>query len=350
MATFVANYLDAYHITLTASDNTVSAFKDSEEVSSWAASALELMRTTGIIKGDDAGNFRPKDTATRAEAATIFYRLIQSTETYPGYDYTIYLVGASEIYSGYTYCFFIETENPDAESFGITIDSGSYVSSTGYWDDIESTETDSNLNQVDGGYILTLNSSSKKYDQTEGWISSNLSEIDIYEIGSCNSEKQVKSVTVDTIDYTEAQTAWINSLIEDYTSNDMTPFEKMDAICSYLKSSESGFTYLPNDGTYLLTLTSNSGPYFVRKTWNSYTSPAVLCLIAEAIGEFDYIHNCYYDYSSGTDEWKSTHYYCKVGIGDDIRSYQMCPLTGTGYVDTITYVDFTATESMTLLG
>ncbi len=74
MATFVARYLAAYDITLEEVENPVSGFGDIGSVSSWALSSVETMRLTGIIEGDN-GNFRPIDTASRAEAATIFYRI-----------------------------------------------------------------------------------------------------------------------------------------------------------------------------------------------------------------------------------------------------------------------------------
>ncbi len=74
MATLVTNYLNAYGISLAESDDAVASFSDMSSVSSWAKSAVEYMRVTGIISGSD-GLFRPKDTATRAEAATIFWKL-----------------------------------------------------------------------------------------------------------------------------------------------------------------------------------------------------------------------------------------------------------------------------------
>ncbi len=74
MATLVTNYLNAYGISLAESDDAVASFSDMSSVSSWAKSAVEYMRLTGIISGSN-GLFRPKDTATRAEAATIFWKL-----------------------------------------------------------------------------------------------------------------------------------------------------------------------------------------------------------------------------------------------------------------------------------
>ncbi len=74
MATLVANYLNACGISLAQSDDAVDSFNDASSVSSWAEFAVDYMRLTGIISGS-GGLFRPKDTATRAEAATIFWKL-----------------------------------------------------------------------------------------------------------------------------------------------------------------------------------------------------------------------------------------------------------------------------------
>ncbi len=75
MATFIARYVKASGHTLPNAATPVSGFKDIDQVSSWAKEGLELMRVTGLIIGDSKGNFNPKKTATRAEAATVFVRL-----------------------------------------------------------------------------------------------------------------------------------------------------------------------------------------------------------------------------------------------------------------------------------
>ncbi len=74
MATLVTNFLNAYGITLDESEDPVESFSDMSLVSTWAVDAVEYMRVTGIITGS-SGLFRPKDTATRAEAATLLWTL-----------------------------------------------------------------------------------------------------------------------------------------------------------------------------------------------------------------------------------------------------------------------------------
>ncbi len=88
MATLTARYLSAYDIALDEIDDPVSGFGDIDEASDWALDSIELMRITGIIRGDDEGNYRPKDTATRAEAATIFTRLDSAIKALTGDETT----------------------------------------------------------------------------------------------------------------------------------------------------------------------------------------------------------------------------------------------------------------------
>ena len=74
MASIVARYVQSTGATLpTITDPVV--FKDMDAVSGWALEGVELMRTTGIISGDEKGYFNPLGQATRAQAATVFTQL-----------------------------------------------------------------------------------------------------------------------------------------------------------------------------------------------------------------------------------------------------------------------------------
>lgn len=75
MATFIARYVKAKGIALPDDPSPVKSFKDTDKVDSWALEGLELMRKSGLIKGDENGYFKPLDSATRAQAAAIFERL-----------------------------------------------------------------------------------------------------------------------------------------------------------------------------------------------------------------------------------------------------------------------------------
>ncbi len=81
MATLIYRYMSRLELVcLTEAENTPDSFADEEKISDWAVDAVDYMRRTGIIMGDESGNFRPGDTATRAEAAAIFVRLFNSAE------------------------------------------------------------------------------------------------------------------------------------------------------------------------------------------------------------------------------------------------------------------------------
>ena len=63
------------------SDATVpadTALTDIDTVSDYAVDSVKLLNGLGIINGYDDGSFMPKNTLTRAEAATIIYKLINS--------------------------------------------------------------------------------------------------------------------------------------------------------------------------------------------------------------------------------------------------------------------------------
>ena len=53
----------------------VVQFSDYDAVSDWAAEYVDAVYEAGIFKGDDAGCFNGKSSLTRAETATIIYRL-----------------------------------------------------------------------------------------------------------------------------------------------------------------------------------------------------------------------------------------------------------------------------------
>lgn len=75
MATIIARYIAYKGITLRDAADAVDGFSDEKYVSAWAKDGLELMRRTGIIKGNADGRFLPLNTAVRAEAASVFMRL-----------------------------------------------------------------------------------------------------------------------------------------------------------------------------------------------------------------------------------------------------------------------------------
>ena len=53
----------------------IDAFADSADISDWAAEYVSAVRAAGYMTGDADNNFAPQSNATRAEVATVIYRL-----------------------------------------------------------------------------------------------------------------------------------------------------------------------------------------------------------------------------------------------------------------------------------
>ncbi|NBD23746.1 S-layer homology domain-containing protein [Paenibacillus glycinis] len=75
MAVILANAFKQLGVTASAAQ--ASAFKDDAAISSWAADAVALAYANGLIQGDAAGLFKPKGSATRAEAAQMLVNLLR---------------------------------------------------------------------------------------------------------------------------------------------------------------------------------------------------------------------------------------------------------------------------------
>lgn len=56
----------------------IVSFKDSDNISVWALPSVKLAVSMGFIEGMDDGTFQPRETATRAQAATLIGRIIDS--------------------------------------------------------------------------------------------------------------------------------------------------------------------------------------------------------------------------------------------------------------------------------
>jgi hypothetical protein len=57
-----------------------TAFTDSALISPWATEAVTQIVSSGIMGGYPEGNYKPQGKATRAEAATVIYKLIQTRD------------------------------------------------------------------------------------------------------------------------------------------------------------------------------------------------------------------------------------------------------------------------------
>jgi len=75
MAALIIRYADTAGHALPDGASVRASFRDEGSISDWAFESVDRMRLTGLLNGDDLGNFNPRSGATRAEAATVFMRL-----------------------------------------------------------------------------------------------------------------------------------------------------------------------------------------------------------------------------------------------------------------------------------
>ena len=265
------------------------------------------------------------------------------------YTYEIYGLDKqkADIYTGCLKPLFIKTDNPDPNSFSLIFNgndsrTSAYRSgSSRFFDDIPLENNDSettSLEKVKGGYI--------KYVK---FFEAGTYTVEFREY-SLSGYTVANTVTLNVLDYDQAENAWLIDIINKTTTADMTPFEKMDAISAYLR--EPGrFKYLTryNDHTVDLAADPND-PFFVTYRWNSSTSPSVLGEFAELVGGFDDIHYCFGDYPVGSPSWSIWHYVVKLTIGNETRNYAVCPMGSTGNVEEIKMIDFSDLSNMRKFG
>jgi len=75
MAIMLKNYATLADIKLSSEGNT--AFTDSELISPWALEAVREITSGSVMSGRPEGNFDPQGLATRAEAATVLYKMLK---------------------------------------------------------------------------------------------------------------------------------------------------------------------------------------------------------------------------------------------------------------------------------
>ena len=57
-----------------------AAYVDDDRIEGWAAESVSLFRSAGFVSKNDPQIFRPKDNATRAEAAELVSWLMQNVK------------------------------------------------------------------------------------------------------------------------------------------------------------------------------------------------------------------------------------------------------------------------------
>ena len=77
MAVMLNNYISKRGFDLIPTNGQV-AFADENTISLWALEGVKAIQAYGIIRGKPGNIYDPKNTATRAEVATIFARFIET--------------------------------------------------------------------------------------------------------------------------------------------------------------------------------------------------------------------------------------------------------------------------------
>ena len=75
LAKLIVEFLK-YVIAKVESESLVESFADEKKFPGWSREYIEALRETGLMGGDESGNFNPKQTATRAEVATVIVRML----------------------------------------------------------------------------------------------------------------------------------------------------------------------------------------------------------------------------------------------------------------------------------
>lgn len=80
MATIVGRAIGNLRLNVAAGDKIADGFQDASAISGYAQPSVELLRTLGIVNGDNNGNFNPKKNMTRIEGTAVLVRLVQQIQ------------------------------------------------------------------------------------------------------------------------------------------------------------------------------------------------------------------------------------------------------------------------------
>ena len=82
LAVMIVRFMDHVGLKNTEDNSLIDSFEDKKSIGSWAREQVELLRLTGLVGGDENGNFNPKKTASRAEVAAIAGRYYDLANDY----------------------------------------------------------------------------------------------------------------------------------------------------------------------------------------------------------------------------------------------------------------------------
>ena len=255
------------------------------------------------------------------------------------YDYTIHLLNEPYGHGGET-AVYIETNNPSIYNYELGI--------------LNSSNQEKKLNiyktYYKGSSTTTTNYQDLSLPLSSGYLaickpecSGNCTFV-VYEYDD-NGRHIAATKVANVKDYTNEETAWIQSVVSNVTNSSMSNSAKMNAICEYIDSNfnytkvpigSSPNTTVGEGSTYIELLSDVGVPYWVEKRLNSSTSPELLVKFGQIIGYN--LHNCYGDYEVGSDLWLEYHY--KVYSEADDLYFDACPYYGKGAIDPSSIVMF----------
>ncbi len=268
------------------------------------------------------------------------YSFYKETNEKPKYTYELYSIdGNDKVYAGVEKLLFLKTDNPHPDSFmlytgdgqpsdifnSMTVYRNPLCSDVEYLNVIDDSQ---NVRKVKGGYLL-------KFSEDD---------VGTFHFGLCEATTKgyikIRTYDINVLDLEKAELEWIDDAIAKSTNSQMTSKEKLEAVIDYIKS--CNFRYLTNrDGTKLIRLARQpNDPWFLSYRWDSMTSPAVLAKIAERIGGFEKVVNCY---TSNEHDWSYHHMACVTYNGKEYY-YTVCPLAETGAANEndLKKIDFTS--------
>lgn len=261
------------------------------------------------------------------------------------YSYELYFLDncGLDAYTGCPRALYIKTDNPDPSTIrlaangkvvqAITTLSGREFDDVEYLDIYDRNEQ---LQKVHGGYITQL-----AFDKND----TGTQTVELQEATSAGYTV-AKAFQINVYDYVTTAINWIDSMIASQTNDSMNPQEKMSTVASYVRW-DMGFRYLTMSNDEIVSLAAQpNGPFFITHRWDSATSPDVLTAIAQRIGGFEDIHNCYGDYPRNDPRWQTYHHQIYVVYNGTQYYYTVCPLSSTGNVGPVQYIDFNNTAQM----
>ncbi len=256
------------------------------------------------------------------------------------YSYEVYSIDAygANFYSRYPRPIYIKTNNPYDEDFLEVVYSDGYGGVTKRYSDVGFIPGGSHgaLSAVPGGYLINI-----------GFEHPGPHTVELYELQADGEEIKAGSFTVNVLDTDQLESQWIDQMIQQYTNPQMSPVDKMRALSTTFAGHALGgyFKYYDTMNGKVIRLARNSGaPYFIRRTTDSFESPAFMCKFASRIGGLENIHNCYYDYPAGTDGWSKTHYLMTCTYQGKKYSFSACPMLGSNVHTSIDMINFYNTE------